>query len=108
MKLVLAIINDDDFDAVMELIKNKGYMATKLASTGGFLHTGNTTLIIGVDDNQVEEVYSIFEQTCKTRTQTIVDDTPYAGMEGYMRFPIKVKVGGATVFILDVEQFKKF
>ena len=108
MKLVLAIIHDDDAMSIMKLLNEKGYFVTKLATTGGFLRAGNTTLITGVDDNDVSNVIEIFETRCKSRIQKTDLSAPYGAMEGYKPYPIEVKVGGATIFVLDVEQFKKF
>lgn len=107
MKLVMAIIHDDDAQDVMGLLSEKGYFITKLATTGGFLRSGNTTLITGVEDQEVEQVIGIFEERCKSRMQTTAFTNPYGVMEGYIPFPVEVKVGGATIFVLDVEQFKK-
>ena len=67
MKLVLAIIHDDDAMSIMKLLNEKGYFVTKLATTGGFLRAGNTTLITGVDDNDVSNVIEIFETRCKSK-----------------------------------------
>lgn len=108
MKLVLAIIHDDDAQDLMGLLSEHKYFVTKLATTGGFLRSGNTTLITGVEDDQVEDVISIFETRCKSRTQMTTLAAPYGAMEGYMPRPIEVRVGGATIFVLDVAQFKKF
>lgn len=107
MKLILAIIHDDDAPDAMGLLSEKGYFITKLATTGGFLRSGNTTLITGVEDNEVESVIEVLESKCKSRVQTTAFTTPYGVMEGYMPFPVEVKVGGATIFVMDVEQFKK-
>lgn len=108
MKLVLAIIHDDDAASIMSILNENGLIVTKLATTGGFLRSGNTTLIIGVDDEKVEGVLNIFEGKCKARVQTAGFAAPYGSMEGYVPVPIEVKVGGATIFVLDIEQFKKF
>ena len=108
MKLVLAIIHDEDAFHVMDLLNENGYSVTKLASTGGFLRSGNTTLITGVDDKQVQSVCDIIEKTCKSRKLMSAASTPHISTsEGYIPYPIEVTVGGATVFILEVDQFKK-
>ena len=107
MKLVLAIVHDDDANDIIRILNQKGLMVTKMASTGGFLRVGNTTLIIGVEDDKVDEVTGIFEERCKTRKKVVGDSTPYTNVEGFMRRPIEVQIGGATVFVLDVEQFLK-
>ena len=108
MKLVLAIIHDEDAFLVMDMLSEKGYSATKLASTGGFLRAGNTTLICGVDDNKVQEVVDIIEKKCKSRKQvTSVGGGQVAPTDGYSPYPIEVTVGGATIFVVDVSEFRK-
>ena len=67
MKLVIAVVHDEDSHKLMEALTCKGFMATKLASTGGFLKTGNTTLLIGVPKEQVPSVTEIIKDKCKTR-----------------------------------------
>lgn len=106
MKLVLAIVNNDDSSAVStHLIKN-GFYATKLATTGGFLKAGNTTFICGVEDERLEEVLEIIRAQSKRRTQMVPTTTFYdAGL--YAAYPVEVTVGGATIFVLDVAQFEK-
>ncbi|MEW6033099.1 MAG: cyclic-di-AMP receptor [Bacillota bacterium] len=106
MKLIIAVVQDRDAPRfVGELIKN-GFRATKMASTGGFLKEGNTTLLVGVDDDQVEAVLDIVRANCRSREQLV---TPLASSGGsvdtYVPYPIEVVIGGATVFVLDVERY---
>lgn len=108
MKLILAIIHDEEAHYLMENLTKAGFSATKLASTGGFLRTGNTTLFIGVDDNKVNEVLEIIKSICKTTKQMSLLNQPISSMpEGYLSYPIEVTVGGAILFVIDVEQFIK-
>jgi len=107
MKLVLAIIHDEDAPDIMKILNKKGFMVTKLASTGGFLHVGNTTLITGVEDDKVDEVNAIFEAKCKMRKKMVGENTPYTNMDGFLRHPVEVEVGGATIFVMEVSQFIK-
>ena len=88
---------------------NDGYSATKLATTGGFLRSGNTTLLIGVDDDRLEGCLHIIEKLCKSRRQIATSPITAGGAVGmYAHMPIEVTVGGATVFVMDVAQFAKF
>lgn len=108
MKLVMAIIHDEDAYHVMDLLSEEGYSVTKLASTGGFLRSGNTTLIAGVENDKVDHITEIIEKTCKSRKQmTTANATPLSNKEGFIPYPIEVTLGGATVFVLDIESFKK-
>ena len=110
MKLIFAVVHDDDTNKAVRHLNEKRYRVTKLSSTGGFLRKGNTTLMIGVEDEQVEEVFEILRKECAKRKQVEVT-TPYPqgdlSMISYSYIPITVEVGGATVFVLNVEQFKK-
>jgi uncharacterized protein YaaQ len=108
MKLVMAIIHDDDVFHVMDTLNEKGFSVTKLASTGGFLRAGNTTLISGVADERVNELIDVIERKCKARKQiTSVNSTHVNSTEGYIPYPVEVTVGGATIFVLNVDEFKK-
>ena len=108
MKLVIAMVQDDDALDVVDAITEAGFRVTKLASTGGFLKAGNTTLIIGVEADKVQKVIDVVEDICKTRKQIITTPTPITGnIDMYMSYPIEVEVGGATIFVVDVDQFIK-
>lgn len=106
MKLVIAIVQDDDASDLVEAITENGYRVTKLATTGGFLKSGNTTLLIGVEKEKLDKVIAIIEDICKTRKQVVTSPTPMAGTAGvYIPYPVEVEVGGATVFVVDVDKF---
>lgn len=108
MKLVIAMVQDDDALDVVDAITEAGFRVTKLASTGGFLKAGNTTLIIGVEAEKVQNVIDVVEDICKKRKQIITTPTPITGnVDMYMSYPIEVEVGGATIFVVDVDQFIK-
>ncbi|GAB6168926.1 cyclic-di-AMP receptor [Clostridium carnis] len=108
MKLVIAMVQDDDALDLVDAITEAGFRVTKLATTGGFLKSGNTTLIIGVEKDKVQSVIDVVEEVCKTRKQMITTPTPIAGnTDMYMSYPIEVQVGGATIFVVDVDQFIK-
>ncbi len=108
MKLVLAIIHDEDAFHIMDLLSEKGFSVTKLASTGGFLRSGMTTLISGLNEERIPEFVDILEKKCKSRKQiTSVNATHVNANESYVPYPVEVTVGGATIFVLNVEEFKK-
>ncbi len=109
MKLVVAIVQDEDSGRLVSQLMDKGYRVTKLATTGGFLRAGNTTLISGVEDDQLDEALAIIEKVCKSREQITASTTPMGGGTGgvYVPYPIRVTVGGATIFVLEVSQFLK-
>lgn len=106
MKMVIAIVQDDDSIDLIDALTEKKYRVTKLATTGGFLKAGNTTLLIGVKDEMVKEVISVIEETCRKRKEVVSSPMPFSGSpEMCMQYPVEVQVGGATVFVLDVDQF---
>ena len=109
MKLIIAIVQDEDAARLVSQLMNDGFGVTKLATTGGFLRAGNTTLLVGVDDEKFDKAMGVVERVCKSRKQIATQPTSMAGVNGvYSPYPIEVTVGGATVFVLDVEQFAKF
>ncbi|WP_297636425.1 cyclic-di-AMP receptor [uncultured Clostridium sp.] len=108
MKLVIAIVNDEDSTDLIEALNEKGFMVTKLATTGGFLKSGNTTLMIGVEKEKAENVIDIIKEICKKREEIVATPAPITDVaEVYMQYPVEVTVGGATVFVLDIDQFIK-
>lgn len=85
MKLIIAIIKDEDNDKVSRALTKNGFRVTFIASTGGFLRSGRSTLLIGVEDEQVEEALDVIRNNSKK--------------------PEKSKEKRATIFVLNVDQF---
>lgn len=107
MKLVVAIINSDDVNAVMSNLTKEGYSATKLNTSGGFLRAGNITLLIGVEAKKVDDVINIIGKHSSQRKKITPVNATYIGETMLTSMPVEVTVGGATIFVLDVEQFYK-
>ena len=110
MKLIIAIVQDEDSSKLLSVLMQQGFGVTKLATTGGFLKAGNTTLLLGVDDSRLDEAVSVIESVCRSRKQmSTAASTMVGGMTHgeYTSFPIEVTVGGATLFVLSVDQFLK-
>lgn len=105
MKLIVAIVQDQDVNPLMDALTEKKYRVTKLSSTGGFLKSGNTTLLIGVEDDKVNEVKELVDNNCKTREITTSLLTVTMPGDTFVPYPLEVKVGGATLFVLNVEEF---
>ena len=105
MKLIITIVQDLDAEMLIEDLNDEGYRVTRLASTGGFLKSGNTTLLIGTKEEKVEGALDLIRKNGKIRnvTSTMLA-TDFQG-EGYIPYPIEVSVGGATTFVLDVEEY---
>jgi uncharacterized protein YaaQ len=109
MKLVVAVIQDKDSHRLLEALTQAGFRATKLASTGGFLREGNTTLLVGVEAQHAERVVGIIKEMCRAREQLVTPLSPMGGpADSYIPFPVEIQVGGATIFVLPVERFAKF
>lgn len=106
MKLILAIVSNDDASKVQKGLVKEKFFATRLATKGNFLREGNATFIIGVNDEKVPEVLDIIEKFSKRRSK-IVPNTIVNEFGAFSSLPIEVSVGGATVFILNVDQFIK-
>jgi uncharacterized protein YaaQ len=106
MKLILAIVSNDDAPAVSTALTKNNFYITRLATTGGFLRAGNTTIIVGTEDEKVEKVIELIGSEAKRRTE-IVPSTASYDIGRYASFPVEVQIGGATIFVLDVDQFIK-
>ena len=105
MKMILAIVQEADTRLLLDKFVQNGLRATKISSTGGFLRTGNATILLGVEDDQMPGVVGIIGATCRRRRQ-FVSTLPYAmgGAEGaFVMSPLEVEVGGAHIFIWTVE-----
>lgn len=106
MKLLVAIVQDADVNFLMDALTENSYRVTRLSTTGGFLKKGNTTLLIGVEETQLDEVLSIIESNCKRRNTTTTIINPSAESSLITNtVPVDITVGGATIFILDVDQY---
>lgn len=106
MKLMLIIVSNEDASDVTKGLLNEKYFVTKLSSTGGLLHNGNTTLLVGVDDNKVSRVKEIVATYSKTRKKRINSGEP-GDFNMFSFFPTDVSVSGATIFVLNVEEYHK-
>lgn len=107
MKLLLIVVQDTDVNILMDDLVDKGFRVTKLSSTGGFLKSGNTTIFMGVEDEQLDECIQIIESNCRKRKTTTAMMNPNMQGAMFQTFPVEIEIGGATVFILNVDQFLK-
>ena len=104
MKLLVAIVQNTDANKLRDELALNEFASTKLASTGGFLREGNTTFLVGVEDDKVWHVKELIRKTCKERTR-LMPVTPYleAG-DSLFAEPMEVSVGGAVVFVLPLDE----
>ena len=109
VKLIIAIVQDEDSSKLLSKLMQIGLSVTKLATTGGFLRAGNTTLLLGVEEDRIQEAIHVIETVCKSRKTMTSAPAALTGMTHgeYTTYPVEVTVGGATLFILSIEQFLK-
>lgn len=131
MKLIFAIVHDEDGRKVMDELNRNGFSVTKLCSSGGFLRAGNTTLLVGVEKGKVPEVIDIIRRKSKCRKHMVGSSSALSGIgcmfaprpsngfvndstlmsegmdDSMVEYPAEVVVGGATIFVVDVERFEK-
>ncbi|MBU5437059.1 cyclic-di-AMP receptor [Tissierella sp. MSJ-40] len=93
MKLIIAIVQDEQTPKVVKSLMSNKYRTTKLSSTGGFLKSGNTTLLIGVENEEVNDVIDLIKEECTSKK--IKNGNK------------EVTVGGANIFVMDIDQYKK-
>lgn len=108
MKLVIAIIQDEDSENLIKTLNENNFKVTKISSTGGFLKSGNVTILSGIDDEDKDKFMKILEKNSKTReVKRTIQPINIPG-QAMIPVPISVKVGGATIFVVEVFDFKKF
>ena len=108
MKMVVAVVQSEDASGLLKQLSNRGFRATRLATSGGFLRAPNATVFMGVEDDQVEMVVHTIRENCTTRQQqiTAIPAVMEPG-EFFLPYPVEVEVGGATIFVLDVARFER-
>ena len=108
MKLVTAIVHNEDAANLVDALLEREYRATRLQSSGGFLKQGNATILVGVEDDEVNAVLELISANCHFRKQFVNPMPPIMEPgEFYMPYPVEVEVGGATVFVMPVERFER-
>ena len=110
MKLIIAIVNNDDSAVVASALTREKFSVTKLSTTGGFLMVGNTTFLIGAEDKDVEHIKKIISDFSQTRKRLNTNTTASYG-RGLAHDVLpgdEVTVGGATVFVLSVDEMAKY
>lgn len=106
MKLIYAVVSDEDSHIVSKQLAKNNFFCTKLSSSGGFLMSGNTTFMICTEDEKVSEAIEVIRVSSKKRKQMVPTTSSYdVGL--FPPMPIEVTIGGATVFVINVEQFEK-
>ena len=107
MKLVIAVIQDYDTDSLLKAVTAHGLMATRIASAGGFLRAGNTTVFMAVEDDQVALIKRLLSRHCRNREdESIVEQLPF--LDSYESEHVAASViGGGVAFVARLTHFEK-
>ncbi|RRG18584.1 hypothetical protein D3P96_00965 [Weissella viridescens] len=108
MKMITAVVQDQDAAKLGKALVQADIRATRLASTGGFLKAGSTTFMIGIDDDRVDEALAIIKDSAQKRDRLMTPAYSMDTVESAVVTPMEVEIGGATVFVQDVAQFHQF
>ncbi|KAB8122118.1 cyclic-di-AMP receptor ['Cynodon dactylon' phytoplasma] len=106
-KLILAIVSNEDANLVQKNLNKECISNTRLSTKGGFLQENNDTFIIGLDENKLEKALDIIKKYSKTKNQLIPNHI-FNEFSAYYSLPSEISVGGAIVFVIDIEKFIKF
>ena len=108
VKLVVAVVHNEDAQALIDVLLKREHRATWIHSSGGFLKQSNATVLVGIEDDRVEEIVGLVRDTCHTRKQTVTPIPPIMEPgEFFLPYPLEVEVGGAVIFVLPVERFER-
>jgi uncharacterized protein YaaQ len=106
MKLLIAVVQTDDAAVLTDALVRREIGVTRIDTSGGFLRRGNSTIVIGVDADRVDEVLGLFHSNCRTRLEFVTPTMAGAEIGELSAItPIEVQVGGATIWITDVDEF---
>ena len=110
MKLVYAIVRNDNEDDVVTALMQDHFVVTRLSTTVGFLKKGNTTLMIALEDKDLDHCIDLIKTQCGRR-QNITVNMPYlsgSSLMNYTTMPMEVEIGGATIMVVPLERFEKY
>jgi uncharacterized protein YaaQ len=108
MKLIVAIVHVKDATGLVRSLAIRGFGATTIDSSGGLLRQGNVTLLIGVQEALVADALELVRRHCRIRARQVNPLLPVAEPgEVYVSNPVEVQVGGATVFVVNVERYER-
>lgn len=111
-KMVIAVVQEDDYDATVSELNQNGFFVTMLSSTGGFWKKKNITIMLGVEERQLDRALDILKRCAGKRKQTIYSNVTMPTGSQYAvampSVPVNVDLGGVTAFIMDLERLEKF
>jgi uncharacterized protein YaaQ len=104
-KLLIAIVHENDAGRLVEALREARLRFTEVPSRGGFLRSRNVMFVLGLEDEQLADAMRLIEESCSSRTMSV----PVEGL-GAMEaswLPTEVTHGGATVFVLPIEEMRR-
>jgi uncharacterized protein YaaQ len=104
-KLLIAVVHQDDAGQLVDALRGAEIRVTEVLSRGGFLQARNAMLYIGVEDEQVPAAMKLIEENCRSRVQEVAAD-PLGALEASF-LPTQVTHGGATVFVVPIEEIRR-
>jgi uncharacterized protein YaaQ len=104
MKMIMAIMPRNEAERVLQALVAANLTATFMETRGGMLRQAQMTLFIAVESDHVERVLSIVERTC--RSQPVVESVE--GEEAVAPMPARPQLGGAVVFIWDIDHLETY
>ncbi|QNM05228.1 cyclic-di-AMP receptor [Qiania dongpingensis] len=112
MKMIMAIIHHEDEMDTVRCLNEQNFFVTKLSTTGGFLKGKNTTIMIGTEDERVDDAVNVIRENAGKRRAIRYDNSgnltggSYTGIN--MPVPLEVEVGGCTIFEFPIDRIEKF
>ena len=106
MKMIVSIVSSSEARGLTDELMRQGYRATEISTTGGFLRRRNVTLLIGVEDEEVDDVFKIIHDTCHERTEHGYPSPPVIGT--LLPPAVDTQVSGAVIFVLDVDRVESY
>ncbi len=109
MKLVVCIVHNRDRGRITDELVKAGFKFTVIGSTGGFLREGNTTFLVGTEEEDLPVLKQVIAENCQSREQ-LVNVAPFDSgpTTPFVPTAVKVPVGGAVIFVLNVAEFERF
>lgn len=104
MKLLIAIVQNYDSNTLLTALTDQGFRATRITSIGGFLRSGNTTVLMGVEDDRIDECIEILRRSCRSRVEVKIDPESPELAEWFAAGVHEVTVGGAVLFIVPISR----
>ncbi len=104
-KLLIAVVHAQDAGQLVEALRGADLRVTEVLSRGGFLQARNAMLYIGVEDEQVAAAMRLIEENCRSRTESVPAE-PLGGFEANW-LPAEVTHGGATVFVVPLDEIRR-